>query len=265
LRNRLAVGPWRGILAAMGWGVRSPALVAAGLAAVAGGLGVASPASAHGPRLPDAAYYRTELTVVTPSPAGVAAHVTQDGEWLELVNTGPSTVVVLGYGGEPYLKLTRTQVWRNLASPTTALNGSLFTTVPLTDAGSAAPAAARWSLAGSNGTIRWHDHRIHWMGAARPPAVAADPSRPRLIGVWTVHARADRTPFEIRGTLRWLGRPPAYGGLPAWLVVALLAGAACSGLLLVLLFWREAIAVGRRESYRTGPDRPAGTRAGAPP
>src|SRR5262249_32943324 len=67
-------------------------------------------------------------------------------------------------------------------------------------------------------TARWHDHRIHWMSQTRPPAVAADPAHPHTVGSWTVHALVDSTPFDIHGTINWLGRPQ---GLPTLLWVGL--------------------------------------------
>jgi hypothetical protein len=45
------------------------------------------------------------------------------------------------------------------------------------------------------------------LAATRPPAGAADPAHPHLVGTWTVQATADGTPVEIRGSLRWIGEP----------------------------------------------------------
>jgi hypothetical protein len=133
------------------------------------------PVAAHppGPRIPDAAYYRAELRDVTPAPAGVRVSVDPAGEWIELANTGPAEVIVLGYSREPYLRVTATTVQENQLSQTTFLNQSLFAdSVPTgTDGGTVAPV---WNTIGQHGSVRWHDHRIHWMGQARPPVVAAD-------------------------------------------------------------------------------------------
>jgi hypothetical protein len=186
------------------------------------------PAGAHAPaqQLPDASYYRAELTGgVTPAVPGVAARVDPDGEWLELSNTGPATVVVLGYTGEPYLRITATEAAENELSQTTYLNRALFAdSVPT--ATSATGVAPAWRQLGAAGTARWHDHRIHWMGRDRPPAVAADPAHPHLVGSWTVRATVDGAPFEIHGALRWLGKPADAGKATpaqAWLLT-LLAG-----------------------------------------
>jgi hypothetical protein len=180
------------------------------------GLSVA-PAAAHGGG-PDAAYYRTQLAEVFSQPPGVSIRVDQAGEWIELTNTGPETVIVLGYLREPYLRVTSTGVEENLLSQTTYLNQAMFADISTGLAGTAPTPS--WHPVSRSGTARWHDHRIHWMGQARPAVVAADPTHPHRVGTWEVHATARSTPFEIRGTIDWRGRP---GGLSttAWLVLGL--------------------------------------------
>src|SRR5205823_3107214 len=135
------------------------------------------------------------------------------GDWIELTVAGRQQVVVSGYGGEPYLLLTRSGVWQNDLSPTVYLNQSLFVD---TSALAAAPssAAASWRRVAQTGTARWHDHRIHWMGIARPPTVAGDPTHRHAIGPWSVRARAGATPFEVHGTLNWIGKPSQVLGMP---------------------------------------------------
>ena len=184
----------------------SVVLVAA-LSGVAVGVAAwAVPASAHGggTPVPDAAYYRTALTGVVPAPAGVAVRVDPAGEWVELSYTGPGSVIVYGYLAEPYLRVTSTGVDENSLSPSTYLNRSLFADSVPTGA-AAADVAPAWHRIGSTGRVQWHDHRLHWMGRAQPPAVAADPRRAHEVGTWVMHATADGAPFEVRGTLR-LGR-----------------------------------------------------------
>jgi hypothetical protein len=130
-----------------------------------------------GQTIPDLAYYRSELSAVVPAPPGATARVDPAGEWLELATTGPAEVVVLGYTREPYLRIKAGVVEENQLSQTTYLNRSLFAdSVPTgQDSGGLAPA---WKQIGSTGVVRWHDHRIHWMGQERPPAVRADPRHP---------------------------------------------------------------------------------------
>jgi hypothetical protein len=160
-------------------GGRSGRTAVAALSAVVASLTLGSgPAFAHGgTTIPDAAYYCTELTAVTPQPAGVSARVDPGGEWVEVTNRGPAVVVVLGYLGEPYLRLGSGGVDENQVSPSTYLNRSLFAdSVPSGD--QAAGVAPVWRSTGSGASVQWHDHRIHWMGQARPPMVDKDPGAP---------------------------------------------------------------------------------------
>jgi hypothetical protein len=197
----------------------------AGVVAAVATAAVPATAYAHAgaAAIPDAAYYRTELSAVTAQAEGVTARVDPAGEWLELTNAGTATVVVLGYGGEPYLRVTATAVAENALSQTTYLNRSLFAdSIPTAPADAGVP--PDWRPAGTTGTARWHDHRIHWMGQARPPAVAADPRHAHPVGDWVVHALAGTAPFEIRGTLRWTGKPDSADArrpIPEWLLASL--------------------------------------------
>jgi hypothetical protein len=208
-------------------------------AAVVAAIGLAPGAALADPpgqQIPDAAYYRAEITGITPAVAGVTAKVDPGGEWIELSNTGPATVEVRGYTGEPYLRITPNGVDENQLSQTTYLNRSLFAdSVPTGQAaGSVAPA---WKQIATTGTVRWHDHRIHWMGRTRPPVVEADPTRPHLIGNWTVHATAEGAPFDVTGVLRWLGKPASAKSSPlqAWLLTLLAGLTVAVGVLAIAL------------------------------
>ena len=183
----------------------------------------AAHAHAGAQAVPDGAYYRTELSGLVPAPDSVTARVDPGGDWVEVTNTGTATVIVLGYGGEPYLRVTATEVAENRLSESTYLNRSLFAdSVPTGSPGAGVPPV--WQPTGTIGSARWHDHRIHWMGQARPPAVAADPRHPHAVGDWVVHATVGGVPFEVRGTLRWIGKPASADPrrpIPEWLLATL--------------------------------------------
>jgi hypothetical protein len=195
-------------------------------------------AEAHPPgqQVPDAAYYRAEIISVSPVLSGVTARVDPGGEWLELSNTGSDPVVVLGYAAEPYLRVGGGRAEENQLSQTTYLNRALFADPVPTSQGGAGTIPS-WHLLGLTDTVRWHDHRIHWMGQSRPPVVAADPARPHLVGTWAVHAIAGTTPFDIRGALTWTGKPAATGisSLQAWLLTILVGLAVAVGILTIAL------------------------------
>jgi len=173
---------------------------------------------AHGPTAPDSAYYRTAITAITPAVDGVSVRVDPQGDWLELTDSGPQTVIVYGYSGEPYLRLTRTSTEENMLSEATYLNQALFADIPAEPAGAAVP--PKWHLISAIGTVRWHDHRIHWMGQRRSPVVAADPAHSHIVGEWLVRAESGDTPFEIHGNLRWIGKASGPSTL-LWIVIAL--------------------------------------------
>src|SRR3954453_875821 len=156
--------------------------------AVAGAMFMSQPAAAHAAS-PDTNYYRAGITAVTPAVAGVTARVDPVGEWIEVTNSGPSEVVVLGYAKEPYLRVTGAGAQENELSSSAVLNRALFADLPTSTEGNTAPPV--WKPVASHPTARWHDHRIHWMGQSRPPEVARDPTRPHQVGTWTVRATAD--------------------------------------------------------------------------
>jgi hypothetical protein len=200
---------------------------AAGVGALAA-LALAAPAAAHRADAPDGTNYRTSVTAVEPSPAGLTVRAIEAGGRLELTNRTGRPIEILGYSGEPYLEVRPDGVYENVRSPATYLNTSLDggTEPPVTADPTAAP---QWRRVSSAPVARWHDHRTHWMLAEPPPAVAADPGREHRIRDWVVPLRDQTSTMEIRGTLDWLP-PPA----PAlwWVGVALgAAGLAALGAL----------------------------------
>jgi hypothetical protein len=205
-------------------------------------------AAAHGgSTVPDAAYFRAELSDMQPSPEGVTAHVDPAGEWIEIVSTGPGEIIVLGYTKEPYLRLKDGVVEENQVSPTTFLNRSLFAD-SLPDPQDNANLAPVWRQVATNGVARWHDHRIHWMGSDLPPQVRADPSHAHRIGDWVVHASADGVAFEIRGTLGWIGKPSS---MPTWAWALEILGIAVLGVGLVASLRKARPAGGRSPNPET--------------
>jgi hypothetical protein len=161
---------------------------------------------AGGQPIPDAAHYLTKLTGISPAIPGIAASVDPRGEWLTVTNATSKTLTILGYAREPYLQIDPAGVSENSFSPTLALNQSLFG--DLSQLGdSAMPPSWRHTSRGHE--VRWHDHRIHWMGADRPPAVKADPTVAHLVGTWNVHMNLAGTPMTVTGTLNWLPMKPS--------------------------------------------------------
>src|SRR3954470_11373394 len=108
--------------------------------------------------------------------------------------------------------------------------------------------APSWQQIAQTGTARWHDHRIHWMGRTRPPAVAADPVHPHVVGSWVVHATAGGRPFDIRGSLEWTGKPADARPSPAmaWLLTVV------AGLVVAVVALLIALARSSRRRHAQG-------------
>ena len=162
----------------------------------------ATGALAHGGGSTD---YISEVSAVRPA-AGVDVTVLDRDDRLELRNDSGRTVVVEGYDGEPYARLLPDgTVAVNLNSPAYYLNQDRFAKVdlPARADGDAPPA---WKVVDRSGRFEWHDHRMHWMGAGRPPAVP-DPHERTKVFDWDVPLRAGGRLGAIAGTLTWVGRP----------------------------------------------------------
>ena len=163
----------------------------------------ATPAVAHGINgqpIPDAAQYRTLITAITPKIPGLTAAVDPHGEWFRVTNNTARPLTVLGYAREPYLRVDSSGTSENSYSPTLQLNQSLFG--DLSQLGDTALPPS-WQHTSSGRTVRWHDHRIHWMGATRPPVVQGAPGTAHLVGNWSIHMLLGSTPVTVTGTLGW--------------------------------------------------------------
>jgi len=187
----------------------------------------ASPALAHD-QVPAASDYRTELVAVTPQPPGLDVRVVQNGARIELHNRTGHDVTVLGYQGEPYLRITPDATFVNTRSPALYVNEKR--TAPK-DAGP--KATPSWRRISDEPVTRWHDHRSHWTGTALPPAAAAEPGSPHRIADWTVDVIADRTPVKVTGTLDYAPPPAA----PVWWAGML----ALAGAIVLLGQWRHGV------------------------
>ncbi|WP_412541825.1 hypothetical protein R8Z50_04540 [Longispora sp. K20-0274] len=193
------------------------------LAGIVAGLAVASPASAHSQDAPGASDYRTTVTAITPALPDLTVRTVDAGASLELRYTGPSTIEVLGYSGEPYLGVGPGGVRQNVRSPATYLNETLRGGAE----GGDASAAPEWRQLSTTPVVRWHDHRAHWMGP-QPPVAARQPDLPHRLREWSIPLRDGVREFRVTGTLDWAPRPEAWawwgGAVALGVLVALLAG-----------------------------------------
>jgi len=174
--------------------------------------------------------YVSSFSSLDPVVVGVLVNVFGSDNTIRLTNYSNKDVVLLGRGGEPYLRFTRSRVSENMRSPTTYVNRSRV--VP---AGANPDAKPVWRRVASGNGYAWHDHRIVWTGASAPPVVEQEPDASHLIFRWSLPATARGKPFRINGFLG-CGRPAKKkdGGTSPW-VYAALAAAALAGAVAVVL------------------------------
>lgn len=188
MRDRLASGRWWVGLAA-----------AVGLAVLAG----AGPASAHLRSGTVAVDYRASVShPVTPA---YSAQIFQSDHGLSLTLRPGHVVVVLGYLGEPVIRLDGAGLSVNAASPTARA-------MHLVDKAQAVDAAGpRWRLQRGRHSVVWHDARVQGL-----PAGLAE-------GVWRVPLVIDGRGGLLSGELRRFPGPPLLlwlAALAGWLAVA---------------------------------------------
>ena len=95
---------------------------------------------------------------------------------MELVRTTAKEVQILGYEGEPYLRLDADGVFENSNSPAHYINLDRFARKPI-PASASAKAAPNWVKLSDGNSIRWHDHRTHWMDTVASAGRARQPRR----------------------------------------------------------------------------------------
>jgi hypothetical protein len=215
--------------------VRSPSgawlrLVGLGLAVAFAGLAsVVDSADAHeGEAVPQG--FVSTVSGIRPNVVGVSALVLDGDDRLLLRNLSGRVIMIRGYEGEPYLRLTPTGVFANIRSPATYLNRDRL---PRRSPPKHANPAARpqWRRVSTGVTYQWHDHRIHWMRSELPPAVAAAPDRTHHVFDWRVPGTVNGRPFAVTGFLGYA--PPVEEPVPEsddgdqpWIVPLAVAGGA---------------------------------------
>jgi hypothetical protein len=177
----------------------------ASLAALAA-LAAPAAAQAHSGSLVVAVDYRVTIHSV---PSGLEARVIDGDRKLELAADPTLTVLVLGYEGEPFLRLGPSGVQVNDRAPT-AWSDRLAR-------GSAGPALGRqarpaWRLVARGHAFAWHEHRL-------VPTVSVGRTVP-----WSIPLVVNGRPAAVTGRTRKVSRPSLW----PWLALggALLLGSA---------------------------------------
>ncbi len=190
-------------------------------------VGGASPASAHGVGGREPTNVRVHVIGIEPAVADVSVDVVEFGTKLELVNDSDAEVIVLGYAGEPYLRIGPDGAFENRRSPAAFINRTLDppSTVPDSYDSEAEP---QWLRMDSGNSVRWHDHRAHNMTGGNPPEPLA----------WAVDLTVAGEPVVVRGDIATVAAPAWW----PWLLVTAALAAVIA--LAARRAWRVAVASG---------------------
>jgi hypothetical protein len=160
------------------------------------GLGVlAAPvASADGVRPGN---FESVVDEVAPATPQVQVEIVGGDSFFQVTAEPGTTVDIPGYDGEPYLRvLADGTVEQNRRSSSTYLNESRDGEVGRLPALVDAEAEPDWERVGDDGTVAWHDHRVHWM-LDQPPSAGPD----GLVQEWVLPLQVDGTEVAVSGRL----------------------------------------------------------------
>jgi hypothetical protein len=220
--------------AATFWSVRRQVFGAALLAAAI--LAPAQPVAAHGGNGGDSSDYRIAVTGVEGNAAGFEVRSVELGNRMELVRTTAKEVQILGYEGEPYLRLDARGVFENVNSPAHYVNQDRYSrTLPPADV--TASATPKWTKLSDGTSVRWHDHRTHWMSPTPRQDVVDDPDIERVIFADRVALLVDGVKVAVVVQVTWL--PPPSRTI--WLVATSILGCAVLAALVLVQGTRRAV------------------------
>ncbi|MDP9334919.1 MAG: hypothetical protein M3Q30_16640 [Actinomycetota bacterium] len=198
--------------------IRFAAVAAAAIVLV--GL-TAAPAAAHTISGPRPTNYRSRVVAIAPRVPGISARIVDLGSKIELTNRSSTEVTVLGYEGEPYLRIGPSGVFENLHSRATYINRTrLGGTVPA-GIDTTPTADPQWKKVSGSHTARWHDHNIHWTSPQPPPPVAQSPGSFHHLSQRNIVLLRNGERVAIAVSLDWVPGPSGLRWIPA--LVALFA------------------------------------------
>lgn len=201
------------------------ALVAAATALVLTG---GTPVAAHtgGPEPSD---WVAVVDGITPAMPGVTFTLVDLGEEVELASA-TTEVTVLGYDGEPYLRIGPDGVRENTRSAAAYLNRTRDSRSPVPDSALNPDAPPLWRQVSAEPVWRWHDHRTHWMEDELPPSVVDRHGGGTVeVSSYQLELRFGDVPVAVSGRLLWVP-PPSPWPWAAGALLLLAGGVAVGGL-----------------------------------
>jgi hypothetical protein len=165
--------------------------------------------------------YRVVVTELRPAVAGVVVTVGVGGQWVRVTNLGAGTIEVLGYHGEPFLRLSAHRVQANELSTTAAQTGQVRAAAGLagTPGSPGLPAPPRWVTLRDGDSVTWTDARIAPAALPEPPA--------RASATWQLPLLVNGRPVTALGTRELIPPPSPWPWVAA--LVLLTAGVAAIG------------------------------------
>jgi hypothetical protein len=153
--------------------------------------------------------YRTTVTAIRPAVPTVAVTVGLGGQWVRVTNQGAAAIVVRGYRGEPFLRLSGNQVQVNELSATAAETVRTQRAVASADPG----AEPRWTQLQTGDNATWTDARIN-----EPPSSGPSVS-------WTLPLVVDGQQVTVAGTTERIPPPPSWPWLVGLAILAIAVAA----------------------------------------
>lgn len=177
--------------------------------------------------------FRSEINSIQPErlAEGLTVETYNFDDGVRLINDTGEEVVVIGYDGEPYFRISPEGVVEvNLNSPSYYLNEDRLADVEVPDRADP-EARPEWEEVDNSGQFTWHDHRSHYMGSGNPPQVE-DESVETKVFDYTIPLTVGGESVKANGTLTWVGPDDRFPILPfiGLAVVALIGG---------IFFWRR--------------------------
>jgi hypothetical protein len=213
--------------------------VAAGAGLLASVL-AASPAAAHTVAGVAPTNYLSQIVDVSPQVAGLHVRLYDLGRRVRLTNLTDVDVIVIGYSGEPYLRVGPRGVEENRRSPTLYENTvtAIGLPPPLPPSASAT-APLQWHRRSGSRTVSWPDRRAYWSGPPSAGVATSPGSRQIVVPTWTIPMQAGALSVHVVGRIVWVpgSSPWPWLGL-AFLLTAGIVALAFTG------WWEPALRAG---------------------
>lgn len=140
--------------------------------------------------------YRAVVTAIRPAAPTMAVTVGVGGQWVRVTNQGAAEIVVLGYRGEPFLRLSQNRVQVNELSSTAAETGQTRG-APASQDRAAAPS---WVQLREGDSATWTDARLD-----APVGAAESWQLPLIVGGQQVTVVGTRERIPPPSPWPWVG------------------------------------------------------------